>query len=135
MDQIVWRDSYKIGVDFIDREHKMLFSTMNKLLKISENEEKSEWVCREGAKYLRNHTTEHFDHEEEYMRSIGYSEYEVHKRLHDSFRNNTLPAPFKVSLRYVLALPISELFNVSLSIFNFFLVAADIALSAEIIRI
>ena len=92
MDQIVWRDSYKIGVDFIDREHKMLFSTMNKLLKISENEEKSEWVCREGAKYLRNHTTEHFDHEEEYMRSIGYSEYEVHKRLHDSFRNNTLPA-------------------------------------------
>lgn len=92
VDQIVWRDSYKIGVDFIDREHKMLFSTMNKLLKISENEEKSEWVCREGAKYLRNHTTEHFDHEEEYMRSIGYSEYEVHKRLHDSFRNNTLPA-------------------------------------------
>ena len=37
VDQIVWRDSYKIGVDFIDREHKMLFSTMNKLLNISEN--------------------------------------------------------------------------------------------------
>jgi len=79
-------------VDFIDKEHKVLFSTMNKLLRISENEEKSEWVCQEGAKYLKNHTLEHFEHEEEYMRSINYSEYEIHKRLHDDFRNVTLPA-------------------------------------------
>lgn len=92
MEHIVWHDKYKIGVDFIDREHKQLFSTMNKLLKISENEEKSEWVCREGAKYLKNHAIEHFEHEEEYMRSINYSEYEIHKRLHDNFRNSTLPA-------------------------------------------
>lgn len=92
MNQIVWKDSYKIGVDFIDKEHKQLFSTMNKLLRISESEDKSEWACREGVKYLRNHTTEHFEHEEEYMKSINYSEYEIHKRLHDNFRKNTLPA-------------------------------------------
>ncbi len=92
MDRIVWHDKYNIGVDFIDKEHKVLFSTMNKLLRISENEEKSEWVCQEGAKYLKNHTLEHFEHEEEYMRSINYSEYDIHKRLHDDFRNVTLPA-------------------------------------------
>lgn len=92
VDHIIWRESYKIGVDFIDNEHKQLFSTMNRLLKISEDEEKSEWVCREGAKYLKNHALEHFEHEEEYMRSIDYSEYKIHKRLHDNFRNNTLPA-------------------------------------------
>lgn len=92
MDRIVWHDKYNIGVDFIDKEHKVLFSTMNKLLRISENEEKSEWVCQEGAKYLKNHTLEHFEHEEEYMRSINYSGYEIHKRLHDDFRNITLPA-------------------------------------------
>lgn len=92
VEHIIWRDSYKIGVDFIDREHKQLFSTMNKLLKISEDEEKSEWVCREGAKYLKNHAIEHFEHEEEYMRSINYSEYKIHKRLHDNFRNSTLPS-------------------------------------------
>ncbi len=92
MNRIEWHDSYKIGVDFIDKEHKTLFSTMNKLLRISENEEKSEWVCQEGAKYLKNHTLEHFEHEEAYMRSIDYSEYTIHKRLHDDFRNITLPA-------------------------------------------
>lgn len=92
MEHILWHDSYRMGVDFLDKEHKALFSTMNKLLQISENEDKGEWVCREGAKYLKNHTLEHFEHEEQYMRSIGYSEYDLHKRLHDDFRNNTLPA-------------------------------------------
>lgn len=92
MKQIVWNDRYKLGVDFIDKEHKILFSTMNKLLKLSEDVEKSEWVCQEGVKFLKNHSIEHFEHEEEYMRSIGYSEYEVHKRLHDDFKEKTLPA-------------------------------------------
>lgn len=92
MKQIVWRDDYCIGVDFIDKEHKQLFSTMNKLLRISAEEDKSEWVCREGVKYLKNHTLEHFEHEESYMKSINYSEYDLHKRLHDDFRYETLPA-------------------------------------------
>lgn len=92
MKQIAWKDSYKIGVDFIDKEHQTLFARMNKLLKIIEEEEKSEWACREGVKYLKSHATEHFEHEEAYMQSIQYSEYEVHKRLHDNFRYKTLPA-------------------------------------------
>lgn len=92
MKQIAWNDGYKIGVDFIDKDHKMLFVTMNKLLRISEDEEKSEWVCREGVKFLKNHSIEHFEHEEAYMQSIGYGDYEIHKRLHDNFRKQTLPA-------------------------------------------
>lgn len=90
--QLVWHDRYKIGVDFIDKEHKQLFSTMNKLLQLTDSEEKSEWVCREGVKYLKNHTEKHFEHEEAYMQSIHYEDYDVHKRLHDNFRFETLPA-------------------------------------------
>ena len=92
MNKVVWKDSYKIGVDFIDKEHQVLFSRVNKLLKLSQNEEKNEWVCREGVKYIKHHTEEHFEHEEAYMQSIQYSEYEIHKRLHDDFRFVTLPA-------------------------------------------
>ncbi|MCM1302516.1 MAG: response regulator [Lachnospiraceae bacterium] len=92
MDQVVWKDSYNIGVDAIDREHKVLFSTVNKLLTLSQNEKKSEWVCREGVKYVKNHTEEHFEHEEAYMKSIQYCDYEIHKRIHDNFRYVTLPA-------------------------------------------
>lgn len=92
MSHIAWDSSYETGVDIIDKDHQLLFSTMNKLLRISESTEKSAWVCREGIKYLKNHTNEHFKNEEEYMQSINYSEYEIHKRLHDDFRNKTIPA-------------------------------------------
>ena len=92
MSHIAWNDSYDIGMDFIDKEHQVLFSTMNKLMSLSEREEKNEHVCREGIKYLKGHTDKHFEHEEEYMQSIGYSDYEIHKRLHDDFRFKTIPA-------------------------------------------
>lgn len=92
MNQVVWKDSYKMGVDFIDKEHKELFSRMNKLIKLSENEEKTEWACREGVKYIKHHAEEHFEHEEAYMRSVNYELYDLHKRIHDNFRYMTLPA-------------------------------------------
>ncbi|MDE6640910.1 MAG: response regulator [Acetatifactor sp.] len=92
MRHLEWNDRYKINVKLLDKEHQTLFTTMNKLLKIIESEEKSEWACREGVKYLKNHTMEHFEHEEKYMRDNQYEEYEIHKRLHDDFRNKTLPA-------------------------------------------
>lgn len=91
MNQVAWDDSFNIGVDFIDQEHKGLFSRINKLLQLNQADEKSEWVCREGVKFLKYHTAEHFDHEEEYMQSINYDDYETHKRLHDAFRYTTLP--------------------------------------------
>ena len=92
MNRVAWNDRYRMGVDFIDKEHKLLLSTMDKLLKMSEDEKKTEWACREGVKYLKNHSIEHFKHEEDYMKSIGYSEYEIHKHLHDEFRDKMLPA-------------------------------------------
>lgn len=92
MNELEWDKRYDIGVDVIDKDHKQLFSTMNKLYKISEDPKKSEWACREGVKYLKNHTLEHFENEEVHMRSIAYEDYDIHKRLHDNFKNNTVPA-------------------------------------------
>lgn len=89
---IPWNKRYELGVEEIDKEHKKLFATLNKLLTLGENEEKREWVCREGVKFLKNHVIEHFQHEEAYMRSINYAEFDIHKRLHDDFQNNTLPS-------------------------------------------
>ena len=90
MKTIVWNKRFELGVDFIDKEHKQLFSMINKLLTLSEVEDKREWVCKEGIKFLKNHTIEHFQHEEAYMRSIDYADLEIHKRLHDDFQNSTL---------------------------------------------
>lgn len=87
-----WQDRFNIGVDIIDKAHKQLFATMNRLLGVSEHKVKSRWVCQEGIKYLRAHTMKHFAEEEAYMKSIGYEGYDMHRRAHRNFRLKTLPA-------------------------------------------
>lgn len=89
--QWVWEEQFKIGVDIIDREHERLFKIINKLLKFGEEEKKSQWACQEGIKYFKEHAVKHFADEEKYMASINYEGFETHRRLHQNFRDNTLP--------------------------------------------
>ena len=84
--QFIWSDRFKIGVDIIDREHRKLFSIMNKLLAYNEEDEKQKWAYQEGIKYFKEHAMKHFAEEEVYMASIGYLGYETHRRIHDNFR-------------------------------------------------
>jgi hemerythrin len=50
--QLAWNERYNIGVDIIDKEHKKLFSILNKLFDFGRQEEKSQWVCQEAVKYF-----------------------------------------------------------------------------------
>lgn len=90
--QLVWEDRYNIGVDVIDKEHKRLFRIINKLFSLEEEDAKSQWACVEGIKFFKDHALYHFADEENYMSSIQYEGLERHKRIHDVFRNITLPA-------------------------------------------
>ena len=90
--QFEWRDEYNIGVDVIDREHQRLFKIINKLFAFREEEKDSQWTCLEGIKYFKGHTMKHFSDEEAYMESIGYAGLERHRRIHQGFREDTLPA-------------------------------------------
>lgn len=90
--QLIWQNRFNIGVDLIDKEHKKLFSIINKLLTFSDQEKKSAWVCEEGIKYFKGHAMKHFTEEEAYMASINYKGFETHRRIHDNFRQKTLPA-------------------------------------------
>ena len=90
--QLMWQERYNIGVDFIDREHKKLFSILNKLLAAGKEEEKSRWACQEGIKYFKDHAMKHFAEEEAYMASIHYAGFDTHRRLHANFRKKMIPA-------------------------------------------
>ena len=90
--QLIWNERYNLGVDIIDREHKKLFSILNKRIDIGQQEQKRQWVCQEGIKYFKDHAVQHFIDEEIYMASINYPEIAIHKRIHTNFREITLPA-------------------------------------------
>lgn len=92
MNELKWNDRFNIGVDSIDKAHQRLFSIVGKLMNLNEDTEKQQHACREGIKYFKNYTLKHFADEEEYMQSINYSEYAIHKRLHDNMRDKTIPA-------------------------------------------
>ncbi len=90
--QLVWNERYNIGVEIIDREHKKLFSILNKLFDFGRQEEKSQWVCQEAVKYFKEHAIQHFADEESYMASIHYEGLKTHRHIHKNFRERTLPA-------------------------------------------
>ncbi|MDE7478342.1 MAG: response regulator [Lachnospiraceae bacterium] len=90
--QLIWQDRYNIGVEIIDKEHKKLFSILNRLFDFGRQEEKGQWVCQEAVKYFRDHATQHFKEEEMYMTSIDYEGLDTHKRIHRTFRDRTIPA-------------------------------------------
>lgn len=92
MKEIKWNERFNIGVESIDNAHRKLFSIVGKLIALNEDESKQQHACREGIKYFKNYTAQHFADEEAYMRSIGYPDLAVHKSLHDSLRDKTIPA-------------------------------------------
>ena len=90
--QLVWKDVFNIGIKIIDDEHQRLFMIINKLFALKEEEKRSRKVCQEGIKYFKEHALKHFEAEERYMELIAYEELDMHRRLHRSFRENTLPS-------------------------------------------
>lgn len=88
-----WKDEFNVGVDYIDRAHRRLFSVLLKMAQLLEEDvyEKNKYACIESMKFLKNYTITHFAEEEAYQLEIGYSGYEMHKKLHDNLRDVTLP--------------------------------------------
>jgi len=81
---IEWNDSYLVGVDLIDEQHKELFNRINDLISANkENEGKDKII--ETIEFLEDYTVKHFQDEEELQQKHEYPHYDTHKDLHDGF--------------------------------------------------
>lgn len=83
--QIVqWTDSYRIGLDEIDAQHKTLIDLMNALWQaISSNA--SDVECRSILEKLELYTITHFSAEETMMRTMAYPDFDAHQEAHRQF--------------------------------------------------
>jgi len=84
-----WKDTYTIGVESIDEQHKHLFEIGNSIYELLENyllDDKYDKIVRivEG---LRDYTKYHFESEEKYMIQIKYRNYLLQKAEHEDFIN------------------------------------------------
>lgn len=86
---IVWNDSYLMGIESFDHDHRQMFKIAGQIMRMVENRGDNPWVrmfaIREGVTYIASYFQQHVEREEAYMRQIGYPGYEMHKQLHDDF--------------------------------------------------
>lgn len=91
---ITWNDNYIMGVEQLDHEHqqlfKMAFGILEKVQQRYTDDQYRLFLLRESITYLHNYFETHVQQEEAYMRKIKYSEYAMHKALHDNFRKTIL---------------------------------------------
>jgi hemerythrin-like metal-binding protein len=87
MSQITWDDSYSVGNDAIDAQHKEWIAIYNRLdqTMLDGNIQDLAKVREDSLQAMRDYTNYHFRQEEEYMKEIGYPDIVAHKRLHTDF--------------------------------------------------
>lgn len=81
------KPEYFTGIDFIDEEHAKLFEITNEIYDLLTNQfipDKYDYILK-VIKDLKEYTKYHFEHEEEYMMSIGYKRVFSQKIAHDEF--------------------------------------------------
>jgi len=77
-----WRDDYLVSIHKIDRQHKALFRTANKLYRQLLGHDNPEQINAIFSDLIRQ-TRVHFQTEEELMQIHHYPDYQNHKQLHD----------------------------------------------------
>ncbi len=86
MKRIEWNDSYKTGIETIDKQHQGLFSLINQLSQeLDENQEKK--LLEKTIEKLFDYAKYHFSTEEYLMRKANYERYQEHKNAHEIFEN------------------------------------------------
>ncbi|HIY22633.1 MAG TPA: bacteriohemerythrin [Candidatus Flavonifractor merdigallinarum] len=81
---MMWKDSYRLGVERIDQQHMELFRMTEDLVN-AVKEGASVEVYQKALGFLKEYVIYHFRDEEAYQASIQYSGLEAHKEEHRQF--------------------------------------------------
>jgi hemerythrin-like metal-binding protein len=83
----MWKESYRLGVETIDNQHRQLFKMVDDLLEVVDggDGEGYKHKCADAVNFLYDYTVKHFQFEEGYQASIGYKDIEAHKLQHKRF--------------------------------------------------
>ena len=86
---MMWKDSYRLGVERIDRQHMELFRMTEDLVSAVKNGAAVE-VYQKALGFLKDYVIHHFRDEEAYQASVHYSGMEAHKEEHRQFTRTVL---------------------------------------------
>lgn len=79
-----WTPDLAVGVPEIDKQHQEIFRAIDELMEACKAGKGREAVG-DVIDFLGDYVVKHFGAEEKAMSSLGYPDYENHKKLHDGF--------------------------------------------------
>lgn len=86
--KIQWDESISVGVPQLDEDHKRLIGLLCYMDDHQDEHVESESISL-TMEQIREFASSHFRREEEYMQSIGFPEYDAHKKAHKKFKEKT----------------------------------------------
>ena len=86
---MMWKESYRLGVDRIDEQHIELFRMTEELIRAIERRTSTE-AYQKALGFLKDYVIYHFADEEQYQASIGYSGLAEHQKEHREFTSTVL---------------------------------------------
>lgn len=89
MPLIKWRDSYSVGVERFDNEHKILVDLINEMF-IVVRDKKSVDHLGTAIDRLIEYTQKHFSSEEDALAQVNYPDLNAHKDMHKRLITNVL---------------------------------------------
>ncbi len=78
---MIWKESYQLGIDSIDAQHRKLMEKAGELVAEIEGAQRPE-VYKATIAFLETYVLHHFQEEEAYIEALGYPEAEEHKKQH-----------------------------------------------------
>jgi hemerythrin len=84
MELITWKDSFSVGIERIDSQHKSLVEMINDLFRAMSNREDKEFI-QPLISNLISYAASHFKDEEQLMQQAGFPDLNNHKREHEDF--------------------------------------------------
>ena len=88
MEKIIWNNSFSVGVQELDKQHKKLINLINNLIEMKDAKVDSE-IISDALTEMTKYTLEHFEAEEKLMNENNYPDYSLHKGQHMQFKKQT----------------------------------------------
>ena len=81
----MWDESYVLGNEKVDAQHRQLFDLVNSLVYFCEDGTDKEKI-EDSLNFLVNYTVQHFNDEEVLQVECNFPEYKLHKNMHEDFK-------------------------------------------------
>jgi hemerythrin len=101
MGHIIWTDAFSVGVEELNYQHMQLVGMINRLLDLASLKNSDQATTKKAFHNVLNDMVQyaaiHFETEERYMATIGYSDFQRHAEEHTGFSNKTAELILKAS--------------------------------------